>query len=227
MSYETLIQENIQKISNDFNNSIPREHKEYLISLKKSGFEPDVIYDIGACVLHWTKFAETLWPYAKYVVFDAFSPAEFLYKNGEYDYHVGVLSDENYKQVKFYQNEFRFFQNSYFREVGCQCVEYYDVDDYVEQPAMTLDTIVERNDFPLPDFIKLSVEGAEKDILTGGHRTVANAEIMIVEMYYDHSKFMAPTLHTTLPCLTKMGWKCSAPLFTDTGTNGYFGFSRW
>jgi hypothetical protein len=228
MSYETLLQENLQKISDTFHESLPREHKEYLIRLKKSGFEPHVIYDIGACVLHWTRFAETLWPDAKYIVFDAFQPAEFLYKNEDsgYNHHLGVLSDEDYKQVKFYQNDFHLFQSSYFREVGCQCMEHYDMDDYIEQPSMTLDTIVERNDFPLPDFVKISVEGAERDIINGGKKTFTEAQYMIVDMYYDHSKLFAPTVHTTLPCITQLGWKCSAPLFTDTGTNGYFGFTR-
>ena len=38
--------------------ALPSNHVEYLWNLKKNGFEPKVIYDIGSCVLHWTKVAK-------------------------------------------------------------------------------------------------------------------------------------------------------------------------
>ena len=66
--------------------------------LKESGFEPKVIYDIGSCVLHWTKVAKELWPEATFILFDAFAEAEFLYEG--YDYHMGALSNEE-KEVNF------------------------------------------------------------------------------------------------------------------------------
>ena len=80
---------------------IPTDHVNYLIKLKNDGFEPKVIYDIGSCVLHWTKIAKKLWPNAKIILFDAFQPAEFLYSG--YDYHIGVLSNVDNNIVKFYQ----------------------------------------------------------------------------------------------------------------------------
>ena len=74
---------------------IPDRHIEYLISLKNSGFKPKVVYDIGCCVLHWTREIKKLYNDVEVILFDAFSDAEFLYS--KYDYHVGVLSDEDNK----------------------------------------------------------------------------------------------------------------------------------
>ena len=54
------MEDHIRTISQ--HNGIPHAHLE-------SGFEPAVIYDIGACVLHWTQEAKKLWP-------DAFDQAE-------------------------------------------------------------------------------------------------------------------------------------------------------
>lgn len=45
--------------------SLPRDHVSYLNLLKLSGFEPRVIYDIGANELQWTLVAKRLWPDAE------------------------------------------------------------------------------------------------------------------------------------------------------------------
>jgi len=52
-------------------NVIPEDHIKYLKSLKANGFEPRVIYDIGSCILHWSKEARKIWPDAKIIAFDA------------------------------------------------------------------------------------------------------------------------------------------------------------
>ena len=64
----------------------PTDHIAYLKRLKEDGFEPKVIYDIGSCVLNWTNAAKEVWPDATFVLFDAFSEAEFLYEG--YQYHM-------------------------------------------------------------------------------------------------------------------------------------------
>ena len=55
---------------------LARSHFRYLRWLqRKRGFAPTVIYDIGACVLHWTRPVKELWPDAEVILFDAFEPA--------------------------------------------------------------------------------------------------------------------------------------------------------
>ena len=75
------------------------------MDLKKGGFEPKVIYDIGSCVLYWTHAARKLWPDATYIFFDAFQPAEFLYIEDGSLYNVGALSNADGNVVNFYQND--------------------------------------------------------------------------------------------------------------------------
>jgi hypothetical protein len=86
IQYDLHVQTHLRNLHNM--NPLPENHFNYLIKLKKEGFEPKVIYDIGSCVLHWTNQAKKLWPDAKYILFDAFAPAEFLYKEYGYDYIV-------------------------------------------------------------------------------------------------------------------------------------------
>lgn len=74
-------------------------------------FTPTVCYDIGSCVLYWTKHAHRIWKKCNVILFDAFQPVQIFYKN--YPHHIGVLADKN---VKFYQNDIIFGGNSIYKE---------------------------------------------------------------------------------------------------------------
>ena len=45
----------------------------------------------------------------------------------------------------------------------------------------TLNEIVKKNNLPLPDLIKLDVQGAELDILKGGDKILKNCKILYLE----------------------------------------------
>lgn len=202
--------------------SIPSDHVKYLIGLKNNGFMPRVIYDIGACVLHWTQVAKHIWPDAKIVLFDAFDKAEFLYK--EHPYHIGVLSATNDKDVRFYQNDYLPTGNSYYREIGCCNGLYFPEDQYHVYKTCTLDSIVVEKHFPPPDLIKIDVQGAERDVILGGLETIKHCKHLIVEMQHTNYNDGAPTVDTTLPFIEKHGFKCVAPLFSNNGPDGDYGF---
>jgi hypothetical protein len=71
-----MLQEHLLNISKK--RELPVNHIDYLYKLKREGFEPKVIYDIGSCVLHWSTITKEIWLDAKIILFDAFEPAEFL-----------------------------------------------------------------------------------------------------------------------------------------------------
>jgi hypothetical protein len=222
--YIDNLQNYLRKLSN--HDCIPMNHKLYLMKLKESGFEPKVIYDIGSCVLHWTKFAKILWPDAKFILFDAFAPAEFLYIEENYDYNIGVLSNRDNSVVKFYQNDLLPGGNSYYREIGCDNGKYFPEDIYLELVTKKLDTVVKEMGFPLPDFVKIDVQGAEIDIIQGGLETLSHAQRMIVELQhieYNQGAFVA---NESLPIIESLGWNCDAPLFQNNGPDGDYSFVK-
>ncbi len=47
---------------------------------------------------------------------------------------------------------------------------------------MRLDTLVKKYGLPLPDLVKIDVQGAEKDVLDGGWESINAAKHLIVEM---------------------------------------------
>jgi len=221
LTIDNGLKEHLERIHN--NQPIPQNHVTYLKYLKSTGFEPKVIYDIGSCVLHWTKIAKTIWPDATYILFDAFAPAEFLYKG--YDYHIGVLSDTDNKPIQFYQNDYSPGGNSYYREIGFDNGKFFPESSIIEKITKTLDTIVKERGFPLPDFVKIDVQGAEVDIIRGGVETIRNAKRMIVELQNVEYNLGAKKADESLPLIESLlNFKCTDPLFQNNGPDGDYGF---
>jgi FkbM family methyltransferase len=188
-------------------------HEKQLQRLKNQGFEPKVVYDIGACVLHWTRSAKRVFPDTKYILFDAWEPAEQLYT--EYDYHIGVLSNK-YKNVTFYQNDDMPYGNSYYREIATQV--FPETSGRIKR-AKSLDGVVKERGFPPPDLIKIDVQGAERDILEGGLETIKNAKYLIIEMQHTDYNEGAPHYVETGVWLESLGWKCIAWRFAQGSMN--------
>lgn len=217
------IQEHLLEIKK--NVSFPEDHVNYLYKLKNEGFEPKVIYDIGCCVLHWTTIAQQLWPNAKIILFDAFTSAEFLYK--DYDYFLGVLSREDNKIVRFYQNDMYPGGNSYYKEIGhSMSNELFTEDNSSIRDTYKLDTIVNLRNYPLPDLVKIDVQGSEKDVIMGGINTLKNTTHLIVELQHVQYNENAPLANETVPFIENLGFKCIAPLFCNNGPDGDYGFQK-
>ena len=196
-----------------------KDHVKYLRKLKSEGVEPKVIYDIGSCVLHWTHEAKTVWPDAKYILFDAFEPAEFLYEG--YDYHIGVLSD-SVKTVEWWQNDFWPGGNSYYRETGR--TEFFTDEMKSTRVTKTLDQVVKEHGFPPPDLIKIDVQGCEVDILKGATETLKTVKDIIVELQHTEYNQGAPQVQHSLPFIESLGFKCVAPMFAYNGPDADYHF---
>jgi len=196
----------------------PPAHIAYLISLKASGFEPKVIYDIGACVGHWTAAARRMWPDATCVLFDANADVEFLY--GDMPHHIGILTDTDNRRVTYYTNAEYPTGNSYYQENSTSYATCIDME------GMTLDTIVKERGFPLPDLVKIDVQGCERDILAGATDTLKHVQHLIVELQHVHYNKGAPLASETIPFLEELGWTCIAPKFCDNGPDADYGFVK-
>jgi len=165
---------------------LPLPHINYLHYMKNTlNIFPKVIYDIGACVLHWTNEAKLVWNNATFVVFEAMEETKFLYENNNLLHYNGVLSDYDNKKVNFYKNVTHPGGNSYYREnveVNPESELYFPDETLTVIITKTLDTIVKENNFPLPDLIKMDVQGAELDILKGAKETLKSCQHLILEL---------------------------------------------
>jgi FkbM family methyltransferase len=221
---------NIETRLRDLGNQrlIAQNHVNYLAKLKASGFEPKVIYDIGACVLHWTNEAERIWPNTEFVAFEAMNSAEFLYKERGMKYHVGVLSDESGKEVEFYQNDWHPGGNSYYREnpeVNPEAPKYFNEHHKRTLKTVTLDAVVNLKQMPPPDMIKMDVQGAELDVLKGAQETLKTAQHVVLELQRVEYNKGAPLKDTVIEYMNSLGFDCLGE-FSVNGPDGDYHFRR-
>lgn len=203
-------------------------HINYLIHLRDDlNFTPMVCYDIGSCVLEWTKNALITWPSTKIVAWEALESTEFLCKEMNINYHIGVLSDKDNKVVKFYQNDHFPTGNSYYPEnpeISGTARHAYTEKSIKERICMTVDTIVENKKFPLPDLIKIDVQGCEIDILNGMQKTIKKCKHLLVELQHSEYNIGAKKAHESIPIIESMGFKLVTSQFSSSGYDADYHF---
>jgi FkbM family methyltransferase len=216
--------EHLKRLSEE--RHIPQEHIDYLWKLKtEENFEPKVIYDIGACVLDWARVASEVWPNAEIIVFDALDEAEFLYSISGYKYSIGLLSDSDGTERKYYTSTEHPAGNSYYLEIGTEGV--FKPDTYKVMKTMKLDTVVKQRKFPLPDLVKMDVQGAELDVFNGGRETISNANYMVAELQHIDYNQGAPKNTQVIAHFNDNDFKLHEPLFCNNGPDGDYCFIKY
>lgn len=204
---------------------LPIPYKMYMDSLN---INPSVIYDIGACVLHWTLPAKKKWPTAKYFAFEAMECCDFLYQENNIPYHVGVLSNIDYSPVKFYENKYHPGGNSYYKEnvdINPVADQYFNETHAIVKTARTLDSVVSERKFLLPDLVKIDVQGAELDVLKGGVETLKHAKDILIEIAHVEYNKGAPHHDEVVNFLNELGFQMVAN-FTRYDYDGDYHFTK-
>jgi len=197
---------------------LPKNHVLYLKSME---IAPKIIYDIGSAVLHWTRHAKKTWPKSTVFLFDATEEVEFLYEAVGHNYHIGVLTDCDHKQVEFYNDPTNIGGNSYYKENTA----HYDNVKSRSMVGMTLDTVVETNNYPLPDMMKLDVQGAEIDVLRGAQRCLQHCCDVILEAQHVDYNRGAPKVDEVIDFMTSIGYELVNTI-TKNSIDGDYHFKR-
>lgn len=205
----------------------PADHLEYLVKIKEVyKFEPEVVYDIGSCVLHWTKKASSVWPKSKFYLFEAMDTVKSLYDENNYEYSLNVLSDTDNKEVIFYQSDESPGGNSYYKEQSWATDIYYGKESERLVKTKTLDTVVSDRNFKLPQLIKIDVQGSEIDILKGATKTLSECKHLIIELQHTNYNVGAPTNKESIPFIESLGFKLERALFCNNGPDGDYHFIK-
>lgn len=90
----------------------------------------------------------------------------------------------------------------------------------IEVDMARLDNVVVRNDIPLPDVIKIDVQGYEDVVMRGGEKTFAAANYLLIELSFVSLYEGAPTAFAVINRLVESGWNFlsfSEPLMDELG----------
>ena len=167
-------------------------------------FNPKVIYDIGAHKGTWTAEVKPIFPDSIYFQFEAdLDKKSFLTESPSF---FEVFGNEDGKEVEYYKTKFQYTTgNSIFIENS----KHYDVNStcFVEKRTMKrLDTVVKENSLQLPDFIKIDTQGSELLILEGAPVSMANAEIVLLEVSLHQYNKGSPLLAEVVVFMSERGF---------------------
>jgi FkbM family methyltransferase len=203
------------------NKPMPPAHQEYLFKLRDEfNFNPKTIWDVGACVLHWEVIAKEVWPNSEYVLFDAMEESEELFQETNHRYCIGVFSEEDDKDVTFFKNVTFPGGNSYYMEnpkhSGMAEALFANPGNQFSRKTITLDSAQRNNHFPMPDLLKIDVQGCEIDILKGATNVLKSVKHLIVELQHVEYNLGAQLCVRSIPFIESLGFKLIAK-FSENG----------
>jgi len=148
-------------------------------TMKRRGFTPKTIIDVGAYTGGWTTSVIKYFPEAKFIMCEA-QPTKkpFLEKikqkfPSQVEYHMGLLGAKEKDNMPYYLME---TGSSVFEENSG-----YDREK-VQLPMRTLDTLIDVNSLEAPFLLKLDVQGYEIEVLKGARTLLAKADIILLEV---------------------------------------------
>ena len=148
-----------------------------LLNLKKIGFQPSIIIDIGAYEGHWTKDVLEVFPSARVLMVEAQKKKENILKkvtkdHSNIEYSIALLSSMDGNERLFLECE-----------TASQVVEFVQPGETIDKiRTQTLDSLLSQSGFPFPDFLKLDVQGHESEVLKGAEKSLRHAEVCLLEI---------------------------------------------
>jgi FkbM family methyltransferase len=178
-----------------------------LIRLKQIGFTPAVIYDLGAHRGDWTREISKIYPSAEYLLFEANADHVQYLRHTGHRYFISALGSDDSQNKPFYLPK---KGNSLGASFYMERTPHYDDGNLLIRsiPIARLDTLVREQVLPLPNLMKLDVQGAEIDVLTGAPNCVMSCTALITEVSLVNYNKGAPLFADVVSWITQRGFFC-------------------
>jgi FkbM family methyltransferase len=218
-----------KEIINDLylNMSIPAGHIEFLGQfIRANPGKFDVVYDIGSAVLHWRREILRLLPKSDIYCFEASELVGEFYEELGVDkqhYFLGVLGSEN-KIDNVQVVGPSSLINVYPENLDISGISE-DTMYYEDRRFFTLNSIVLSRKMPMPDLIKMDVQGSELDVIKGGNDIVRNAKAVILELPHVEYNIGAPTKEIVIKYMESLGFISKGEFYCN-GPDGDFLFIK-
>ena len=137
--------------------------------LKKIGFAPKSVVDIGAYHGNWTRLTQSIFPNASYTMIEANAHPQLKTVNATL---IQELVSSTEHDVEWWSN------GSTGDSILRERTRHYNNIVPITRRTTTLDALFPTQSF---DFIKIDCQGAELDILKGGKSLIDRASVILLE----------------------------------------------
>jgi FkbM family methyltransferase len=177
-------------------------------ALKKRGYSFPTIYDIGGSNGAWTVIMSKVFPESRFELFEPLWNIDPDYKKNQ---ALLKSTHPNSRMSPFAIGEqdgsidIHKFPNS----VGSTTLPLGEIKDVqpVSVPVRSIDSLVASGDYPLPDFIKMDIQGGELAALRGAANTLANVQFILLETWLQRGYGKTtPLLHELMEFLVPHGF---------------------
>lgn len=164
-------------------------------NMRRLGFSPKLVLDVGAYRGEWTTMMRRIYPGAFFLMLEAQeerTPDLERIKSLHPDttaYRIALLGAEQHSSVVFHQCP--------TAPTSCSILQARKSSNFlqVNRPMHTIDSILKEFGSPRPDLIKLDIQGYELEALKGAAMSIEKSqailmEVSIIDMYHNN-----PLLH--------------------------------
>lgn len=176
-----------------------RKLRRTLRALEGAGLSLSNVYDIGANKGRWTRSMRRLLPRSKFFLFEANETHRDKLASRNFPFFICVLGAKEEKR-RFYST------GGTGDSLYLEKTNHYQDSDYREVMTRTLTSLAKENHLPLPNFIKLDVQGAELDILEGGKELLDNCHLIYMECPVMEYNVGAPRFDAYIQALSDFGF---------------------
>ncbi|MDD5704305.1 MAG: FkbM family methyltransferase [Kiritimatiellae bacterium] len=170
------------------------------LALKEKGFAPRELVDIGASTGLWTKELLHIYPKARYLMVDP------LHEN---EAALGAVSSEHVA-VQYWLGALGRQEGELALRVHGPQTSIYSSEWGGESrrvPVKTLDALLSERGFHDVDAMKLDVQGAELDVLSGATSVLRRCKVVQVEVSFRRIYKNAPLAHDVICFLATRGFR--------------------
>jgi FkbM family methyltransferase len=159
-----------------------------LSHLRALDIVPRVIYDVGAAQGKWARLAHSIWPDAHILGFEPNrSNRSHLDQTkrdlSRFEYLQCFLG--SHRQVINYESKGN--QTSLYEQCSASGVAE-------SAEMLVLDELIDQKRIPLPDFMKLDVQGYELEVLRGANQALKDCEAILLEVSFYREHPLMPTV---------------------------------
>jgi len=155
---------------------------DHFALLKKNGYTPDCILDIGAHHGNWTTSMMSIYPDSKYYLFEGINYQQLdRFQTNPNVYVKNVLLNDKIEEVDWYEEKYASTGDSFFKERS----SYFLNTVPTKRTTINLDTIMDRDNILKEEkniFIKIDCQGAEIPILKGSKQILDRTDFIVIEM---------------------------------------------
>lgn len=169
-----------------------------LWNLRRLGFHPRAILDVGCHHGHWSSLAAHVWPQAEHLMIDGEEDCREHLLKKPFPFEIALL-DSVSREADYHRCTSGCTEgNGLYKENGVAPFET------VKRQTKTLDEVVGDKTY---DFIKMDCQGGELNVLAGGGRTVSRAHAVQMETQLQDYDEGAPRIIDVMAAMAQAGFR--------------------